>query len=722
MSPKLSTLIALSMLVLSAVHGFAQTATGVDASGRRIWNPQGRFSGRVLTRGSFPYPVPMADTTATSNRMIMPYPNTGVSGATVRVSARFPIFYKDGPQPAKGGFLPPQQVFTTVTGQDGGFSFQNLSAGSYTYTVTHGEYATANGSFTIRGRSGTTETIYLKRNANQIGSFAGRVTVTPRWPILYARPAAASGTSSSDPALAAEANDASAQAPLDADEAAADALTVPEAGATPPADAASYDAAVAPTSAAAAAPAANASSMTVAKGLYWGRGLAGAQVEVTFSPWFYNIRPAAASDAQPQSTSMIAPINRTYKATTDASGNFGIKNLGAGRYTYRVTHKYFQPRGGSFTVGSTETDVWRNIQLDRRVRGTFAGVVGEGPQSLIWNIRPAAGETNGGNMILPFKFTPLPGARVVVMRSRYLTFPRAATAIAGGIVPQANAAVAAPADAAAAPAEEQSALLKASESDGADAAATDDTASDAALADAEANAGAAPDSANAAAAGAIAPNSARMAMPQPMPLVMSFRRATTDQNGRFSIASLAAGSYLYVVRDNNHQPQIGTFSISMRAPRVYRRVLLPSNGGPGPIEPSSISGTVLGYTIPLDVVYIKGGGNIRAPDTIRPLSGAQVSLSAVARPGEVVAQVLQTTTTDANGNFSFSGQSFGARYVLYISAQGYYPGQQDGSVGSGSRGVKVYLKPQLAVPYENTIKPTEAAPVGGSDVEDPFKK
>lgn len=721
MMSKLASLIALSLLVLGATSAHAQEAT----SARRMPYPfpgPGSFSGRVLTRGFYPQPIPMGGNVGQPEIAPAPggaiwNPNRPVAGAQVTISWRMPIYYKQAPA---GGVFP-SRTWNTTTDFAGNFSFNGLPNGSFTYKVRHGEFATASGSFSLTGRFGATQDIYLKRQVNQQGSFAGRVTVAPRWPILYAKPMAASAV---DPGLAgAEAQAKADEAPLDPEEAAADKLTEPEPGATPPSAASRVAAGASP------------NSLTIAAPIYLGRGLANAQVEVTGQPFviFANdVRPTGGMIPPP-------PAPRTWRATTDSNGNFGVKGLPSGRYTYRVTHKYFQPRGGSFTVGSAETDVYRTIQLERRVRGTFAGVVGEGPQ--VWaldTVRPASGAAPEANRMMPPMFKPLPGARIVAVRSRFMPFPRPfpgpivyareaiqpAAANASAAAPEA----APPVDAQASQAEDAE-LLKASETDGADTPATDDDKSDAALADAEGTASAAatdavvPQSAGATATSAIAPAIARC-LPIQWP-VLNYRRATADQNGRFAISKLPAGTYRFVVREPNHAPQLGWFTISSTQTRVYRRILLQGRGGdlPPVIDPDGFSGQVLGYQMPLDVVYANGQNQgIRAPDNrMVPVAGAQVSMQAVAPPGMMVPQVLATTTTDANGYFQFRNAT--GRAIIYVDAKGYHPARQEVSRGSsGWTQLKIYLRPVFVGLPPVVGKQLDQAPPTGTSVEDAFGK
>lgn len=724
MMSKMASLLALSMLVLGATSALAQEAT----SARRMPYPfpaAGTFTGKVLTRGFYPGPIPMAANANDAQPQIAPAPggtsiwnpNRGVSGAQVTITSRLPIYYKGG-----AGIMPPMRTWNTSTGWDGSFSFSGLPNGSYTYKVSHGEFATASGSFAMRGRIGTTQDIYLKRQANQVGSFAGRVTVAPRWPIFYAKPMAASSV---DAGLAgAEAQAAADEAPLDAEEAAADKLTEPEAGATPP-DAA----AAAPTAAGAASP----QGLTIARPIYLGRPLANAQVSITGQPY---IMPFGPGEVRP-AIGILPQPSRTWNATTDSNGSFGVKGLPAGRYTYRVTHKYFQPRGGSFTVGSFETDVYRTIQLERRIRGTFAGVVGETPQYIHFdNVRPTGG-ADQANRMMPPPFKPLPGARIVAVRSRFMPFrPLPGPIVYARDLQPTAANAAAPAPDAAPPADaqaiaqEDAELLKASESDGADNPAPEDDKVDAAVADAEGNASAAatdataPQAAGLTASGAAAPAIARCIPIQwPTPY---YRRAVSDQNGRFSIAKLPAGTYRFVVREGNHQPQLGWFTVSGTSPRVYRRILLQGRGGdlPPVIDPDGFNGQVLGYQMPLDVVYANGTANqgIRAPDQrMIPIAGASVSMQVIAPPGMMVPQVLAQTSTDANGYFQFRNAA--GRAVIYVEAKGYHPHKQEISrASSGWTTLKIYLRPVFTGLPPVVGKPLEAVPTTGTSVEDAFGK
>ena len=733
MAPKTAVL-ALALLALaSAVQ--AQTIS---------YPALGSFSGRVISRRYLPIPLagtaqpqtqaqPQGQSIAPGQIPVDPPPfGSPVAGATVQVTWLVPY----QATPVKGGGPVPTplygQIFTTTTGPDGSFNLRGLPFGPFLYRVIAADYVPATGNFQIANGGGVYEEILLRRGNNALGSFSGTVTALPRIRIL---PLASANAATATPDAAT--SDQTATDPDDAQLDAADAAWAQAHPAPAGANATAATNATAP-----AATSGNAIAYPV-QPLWWGRPLAGADVELRVQPPIPTplpigyAQPDASTAATASATAAIAtpaaatasssqiafPGQRVWHATTDANGHFEIDALPGGHYTYRVIAKFYQPRGGSFSISDFESAVVRNVQLERRVHGTFAGIVGEGPRQLFpidpplpypgpivpdkavaTQTAPAPASTASAQF-LPAQFLPLNNARVLVLRTQY-HFPPPPRPVPGPIPLAATAST--PATTAATTAStsaDDAQLLQLSNDPNAGSVnppAADPT-DDAAAADAEATA-------TDAAARSSTVNAALIA-PYPPVRPPYLRRAVTSADGRFTIASLLPGSYRFIVRADNHQPRFGSFTISSRQSSVFRRILLPSDGGVIP-PGGAVSGQVYAYgfePIPL------GSNNTPA---IRTIAGADVAISTIAPPGSLIALRLWHATTDANGHFSI--QLPEGQYAATVTAPGYAGGSQQFSFEGADPQLTFYLKPVINYGVPPVAQPVEAPTVQGTSVEDPF--
>jgi hypothetical protein len=205
---------------------------------------------------------------------------------------------------------------------------------------------------------------------------------------------------------------------------------------------------------------------------------------------------------------------------------------------------------------------------------------------------------------------------------------------------------------------------------------------------------------------------------RPLPLVLYLRRAITDGNGKFRMDHLVPATYRFVVFAQDHQPRLGSFTITSRQPSAFRRVLLPRDGGVIS-DNGLLTGTVLAYRdIPL-AVPDKGG--VTPGTSIYPLANASVQISPVVPPGYPM--WMQSATTDGSGRFQAKLPA--GQYRVTVSAPGYFDSTQETWFDGAGSDLTIYLRPAMvyATPQNaSSVQPVEAPSVSGESVENPFNK